>query len=665
MKWNWHKGRKLNINEWNIGIIFLAAVLLLCSIFMIRTGEGTEPDNPLDNQVEAAVEQELEEEKQMMEDPEESEDLQESQEPEVSEDPEESQEPEVSQEPQESQEPKESEKPEVSQEPQEPEISEDPQVSREPQSSKAPQSSEKPQESEEPQPSISPAESGQPQQSDAPVITTVPGDNGNENEGNEGEGGNDGDGITPGGDADKVYFTTSIEDGEVVEHTHYEFTIEHLYEDLQVEEEWIYVNDGLWPQFNGSVLLEKGENQIRIVVKYVDEDNKVITVYRDYTVIVCIDDAIASVKPVVTEEPSAAPIESKEPVEDIVIITNLTNQTVYQEELSFQAAWTGGTSNADMQVYMNGAPLKGEDTYHVKLNIGNNTFHIKVYDVIDGENVTKEKTVQVKYVPIATENTAPEIEYINVTDGMETVGDKFVLDIQAKDYLGNRIYADGIEVKLNGIKYRYKWANDYISYDLKLQNGENILQVRITDKDGRFTDYQYSIKCTAVADGEPIGTAIISLDADVLGLGTLLEPAEVTIYQGEQLPYMICRVLEEYGFECTYTGSLDGSDGSFYLVRVSMEGMAVAVQIPSELEDAINDEGLEWKEQRFDDSLGQFDYCQGSGWLYSVNGHFPNYSASECFLKDGDHVRIRFTLAYGKDIGGHESGESYDIPWLK
>ncbi len=38
--------------------------------------------------------------------------------------------------------------------------------------------------------------------------------------------------------------------------------------------------------------------------------------------------------------------------------------------------------------------------------------------------------------------------------------------------------------------------------------------------------------------------------------------------------------------------------------------------------------------------------------MYQVNGVYPNYSFSDCYLQDGDVMRIRFTLAYGSDIGG-------------
>ena len=49
---------------------------------------------------------------------------------------------------------------------------------------------------------------------------------------------------------------------------------------------------------------------------------------------------------------------------------------------------------------------------------------------------------------------------------------------------------------------------------------------------------------------------------------------------------------------------------------------------------------------------GEFDFATGSGWMYSVNGIYPNYGFSDCYLQDGDVLRVRFTLRYGADIGG-------------
>lgn len=54
--------------------------------------------------------------------------------------------------------------------------------------------------------------------------------------------------------------------------------------------------------------------------------------------------------------------------------------------------------------------------------------------------------------------------------------------------------------------------------------------------------------------------------------------------------------------------------------------------------------------------LGEFDYGSDSGWMYAVNGSFPNYSAGSYSLSDGDHVDWHYTTDLGKDIGGYIPG---------
>ena len=52
-------------------------------------------------------------------------------------------------------------------------------------------------------------------------------------------------------------------------------------------------------------------------------------------------------------------------------------------------------------------------------------------------------------------------------------------------------------------------------------------------------------------------------------------------------------------------------------------------------------------------ALGEFDYTFMSGWMYAVNGVFPNVGFSDSYLTDGDVVRVQFTLyGFGADIGG-------------
>lgn len=51
-------------------------------------------------------------------------------------------------------------------------------------------------------------------------------------------------------------------------------------------------------------------------------------------------------------------------------------------------------------------------------------------------------------------------------------------------------------------------------------------------------------------------------------------------------------------------------------------------------------------------NLYEFDCGELSGWMYKVNGTFPNYGCSRYFLKPGDRVEWVYTCDGGKDVGG-------------
>ena len=51
-------------------------------------------------------------------------------------------------------------------------------------------------------------------------------------------------------------------------------------------------------------------------------------------------------------------------------------------------------------------------------------------------------------------------------------------------------------------------------------------------------------------------------------------------------------------------------------------------------------------------NLYEFDCGSGSGWMYRVNGWYPNYGCSRYQLSQGDTVEWRYTCDLGADIGG-------------
>ena len=49
--------------------------------------------------------------------------------------------------------------------------------------------------------------------------------------------------------------------------------------------------------------------------------------------------------------------------------------------------------------------------------------------------------------------------------------------------------------------------------------------------------------------------------------------------------------------------------------------------------------------------LYEFDAGEQSGWMYKVNGVFPNYGCSDYVLEDGDSIVWAYTCDMGKDLG--------------
>ncbi len=54
-------------------------------------------------------------------------------------------------------------------------------------------------------------------------------------------------------------------------------------------------------------------------------------------------------------------------------------------------------------------------------------------------------------------------------------------------------------------------------------------------------------------------------------------------------------------------------------------------------------------------NLYEFDCGELSGWMYSVNGVFPNYGCSQYKLRDGDRVEWVYTCDLGRDVGGGDA----------
>ena len=222
-------------------------------------------------------------------------------------------------------------------------------------------------------------------------------------------------------------------------------------------------------------------------------------------------------------------------------------------------------------------------------------------------------------------------------------------DVWVTNYRGKALAYSDMEVMVNGSPADYIGEMNRQTYSTQLRSGANTINIKITD------EYQYTVRKTyTVFYQTGKGRITISLEAGTIGIPYLIKPKEIDVESGVSLSHVLDEYLRSEGFTYTYTGTLD--DG-FYLAKIHKKNLIKGYKIPADLASKIKKDELLFDKNGFEslDDLGEFDFCQGSGWMYSINGLYSSYGFNKAYVQDGDTVRIRFTLAYGKDIGGYET----------
>lgn len=375
------------------------------------------------------------------------------------------------------------------------------------------------------------------------------------------------------------------------------------------------------------------------------------------------------------------PTEGGEDDTQLRIVTDLSNCTITYDQLEndtlpFYAYIINGdkmTLKVKLQnsaTPQNGHYLTGEGkNYTAKLQRGEvNRFTLYVKD---GRDTVHEVTYLVRYMAQKADADHPTIGehpptiHTNLEGVTELSNRNFTLTVQSRDYHGKSIVSSNMEVRMDGQRISNPTGGPVYEYELYFPDPTvgDVTQHHITitawDNEGNSTYVAYDITYHFIDSGEVIGTATIILDATTVGLDIMEEPFTYKVKQGEPASYAILAMLEEYGYEVEYSGT---PDIGFYIRRIGRGGMMDYYTIPDNLWSKIQADGLTLTGQYFNDSLGEFDFTQGSGWVYSIGGEtYAGKGLSNYYLSGGDTLYLRFTLAYGKDVGGFvdEDGSSY------
>lgn len=146
--------------------------------------------------------------------------------------------------------------------------------------------------------------------------------------------------------------------------------------------------------------------------------------------------------------------------------------------------------------------------------------------------------------------------------------------------------------------------------------------VKISDKQLTCT---LSVRCDTILDN--IGW----LDGDKISLvpkdGIIYAEREVVFYEGESVFDLLLREMKQNGIHMEF--------------------------VNTPIYNSVYIEGI--------NNLYEFDCGERSGWMYKVNGWFPNYGCSRYGLREGDKVEWVYTCSLGEDVGGgYSAGEQAD-----
>lgn len=240
---------------------------------------------------------------------------------------------------------------------------------------------------------------------------------------------------------------------------------------------------------------------------------------------------------------------------------------------------------------------------------------------------------------------------IGLTNGLTMKTPDLIVLVDGRSYNGQQLYANNYTVSVNGtvVSAPISQSGYQFGYTAYLSNeGANTITITATDGDGYSATRSWTVYYE-----EGTVTVTVSVEATTVGLGYLVAPTEVTVPGGTDAWTVVQQVLTENGYTVTVSGS--------YLSAIQRSGICSGFFIDSELMDLIMADGMDENGAGLDpqpfsmDSLGEFDFYRWSGWMYSYNGSYPGYGLNVCKPQDGSVIRVRYTLAMGKDIGGYSS----------
>ena len=223
------------------------------------------------------------------------------------------------------------------------------------------------------------------------------------------------------------------------------------------------------------------------------------------------------------------------------------------------------------------------------------------------KTVVSQQTTSESYLSDVT--VSDDKTYTQVTTQTEKTEETAKVDDSYTSSSGNsseRVYSDGSQTG----------KDEYLTDPIPVGKPMPV------EPEDQTVDTSKTLRCTFSIECSTILNNLDQLEPDKLEMvpsgGTILSATTVTFNEGESVFDVLQRLCRDKG--------------------IHMEAEWTPIYNSAYIEGIHN--------------LYQFDCGSLSGWMYRVNGWYPNYGCSRYQLADGDRVEWRYTCDLGKDIGG-------------
>lgn len=153
----------------------------------------------------------------------------------------------------------------------------------------------------------------------------------------------------------------------------------------------------------------------------------------------------------------------------------------------------------------------------------------------------------------------------------------------------------------------------------KIQSVDEYYLTHIDDITEDSETVTISIHCDTILDNWDNLSPQLRSEKYVPKDGIVLEETEYVLRQGDTVFDILDRAVRHNRIHMEFQGSDKNSYNSVYIQGINF--------------------------------IYEFSCGPLSGWMYSVNGKFPDYGVSKYVLKDGDVIEFDYTCDLGRDLG--------------